>query len=89
VGASKNHIVRGQTLSSMGESFFFPCTRHISMYLHTGIVILSVILPHGVLFFISVLRHYYNYYTAGTSVPAWHSPCTRRSLPVHRRTPPA
>jgi hypothetical protein len=42
--------IRGQTLSSMGESFFPPCTRHISMYLHPGIVILSEILSHGVLF---------------------------------------
>jgi len=36
--------VRGQSPSSMGESFFFPCTRHVSMYLHHGIVILSFIL---------------------------------------------
>ncbi len=54
--------VRGQSPSSMGESFFFPCTRHVSMYLRHGIVIhsfcLSFILSHGVIFFISVLRHY-------------------------------
>jgi hypothetical protein len=48
-------VVRGQSPSSMGESFFFPCTRHVSMYLRPGIVILSFILSHGVLFFISVL----------------------------------
>jgi hypothetical protein len=48
--------VRGQSLSSMGESFFYPCTRHVSMYLRRGIVILlffhSFILSHGVLFFL-------------------------------------
>jgi hypothetical protein len=32
------------------ESFFFPCTRHVSMYLRPGIVILSFVLSHGVLF---------------------------------------
>ena len=36
--------------SSMGESFFFPCTRHVSMYLRPGIVILKFVLSHGVLF---------------------------------------
>jgi hypothetical protein len=34
----------------MGESFFFPCTRHVSMYLRPGIVIHSFVLSHGVLF---------------------------------------
>jgi hypothetical protein len=33
--------IRGQTPSSMGESFFFSCTRHVSMYLRRGIVIHS------------------------------------------------
>ncbi len=33
--------IRGQTQSSMGESFFFSCTKHVSMYLHRGIVIHS------------------------------------------------
>jgi hypothetical protein len=33
--------VRGQSPSSMGESFFFSCTRHVSMYLRRGIVIHS------------------------------------------------
>jgi hypothetical protein len=46
--------IRGQSPSSMGESFFFPCTRHVSMYLRPGIVIHSFIhsfvLSHGVLF---------------------------------------
>jgi hypothetical protein len=35
--------IRGQSPSSMGESFFFPCTRHVSMYLRRGIVINSFI----------------------------------------------
>jgi len=35
--------IRGQSPSSMGESFFSPCTRHVSMYLRPGIVIHSVI----------------------------------------------
>jgi hypothetical protein len=47
--------VRGQTPSSMGESFFPPCTRHVSMYLRPGIVILKFC-PTGYLF-ISVLSH--------------------------------
>jgi hypothetical protein len=34
----------------MGESFFSPCTRHVSMYLRPGIVILKFFLSHGVLF---------------------------------------
>jgi hypothetical protein len=34
----------------MGESFFSPCTGHVSMYLRPGTVILSFILSHGVLF---------------------------------------
>jgi hypothetical protein len=51
--------VQGQTASSMGESFFSPCTRHVSMYLRHGIVIHSFILsvPRGIIF-ISVLGHY-------------------------------
>jgi len=50
--------IRGQSPSSMGESFFFPCTRHVSMYLRPGIVILSEIhsVPWGIIF-ISVLSH--------------------------------
>jgi len=50
--------IRGQSPSSMGESFFFPCTRHVSMYLHPGIVILKFCLsvPQGIIF-ISVLSH--------------------------------
>jgi hypothetical protein len=43
--------VRGQTPSSMGESFFLFCTRHVSMYLRRGIVIHS--------FFLSVPRGMY------------------------------
>jgi len=31
-------------------NLFFPCTRHVSMYLRPGIVILSFVLSHGVLF---------------------------------------
>jgi hypothetical protein len=42
-------FVRGQTPSSTGESFFFSCTRHVSMYLRRGIVILSV--PQGIIFY--------------------------------------
>ena len=38
------YTIRGQTPSSMGEAFFFPCTRHVSMYLRPGIVIHSFIL---------------------------------------------
>jgi len=51
VFAIRNKIItiRGQTPSSMGESFFFSCTRHVSMYLRRGIVIHS--------FFLSVPRH--------------------------------
>jgi len=44
-------IVRGQTPSSMGESFFFSCTRHISMYLCPGTVILSFC-PTGYYFYL-------------------------------------
>jgi hypothetical protein len=36
-----NRIIRAQSPSSMGESFFFPCTRRVSMYLRPGTVILS------------------------------------------------
>jgi hypothetical protein len=36
--------VQGQTPSSMGELFFFSCTRHVNMYFHRGIVIHSFIL---------------------------------------------
>jgi len=33
-----------------GIDFFSLCTRHVSMYLRHGIVILSFILSHGALF---------------------------------------
>ena len=42
--------VRGQTRVLWGNRFFFPCTRHVSMYLRPGIVIHSFVLSHGVLF---------------------------------------
>jgi len=65
------YTIRGQTPSSMGEAFFFPCTRHVSMNLRPGIVIhsffCSFVLSHGVLFFISVLGHY----------PRFAHPCYR------------
>ena len=52
--------IRGQTRVLWGNRFFFLCTRHVSMYLRHGIVIhsvcLSVVLSHGVLFFIIVLK---------------------------------
>jgi hypothetical protein len=50
---SEGSDVRGQTPSSMGESFFFSCTRHVSMYLRRGIVIPSFILsvPRGIIFY--------------------------------------
>jgi hypothetical protein len=50
-----------------GESFFFSCTRHVSMYLRRGIVIHSFIhsfflsVPRGIIF-ISVLSHWCSYY---------------------------
>jgi hypothetical protein len=57
-----------------GESFFFSCTRHVSMYLRRCIVIhsfiLSFLLSHGVLFFISVLGHY----------PRFTHPCKLQEL---------
>ena len=36
-----------------GGIVFFPCTRHVSMYLRPGIVILSVIhsVPRGIIFY--------------------------------------
>ncbi len=67
---SNSKAIRGQTPSSKGESFFFSCTRHVSMYLHHGIVILSFFLSHGVLFFISVLGHY----------PRFAHPCYKNVL---------
>jgi hypothetical protein len=67
---SNSKAIRGQTPSSKGESFFFSCTRHVSMYLHRGIVILSFFLSHGVLFFISVLGHY----------PRFAHPCYKNML---------
>jgi hypothetical protein len=36
-------IIRGQTRVLWGNRFFFPCTRHVSMYLRPGIVIHSFI----------------------------------------------
>jgi hypothetical protein len=46
----------------MGESFFSPYTRHVSMYLRPGIVILKFIhsVPRGIIF-ISVLSHWCGY----------------------------
>jgi len=53
----------GSDTEFYGGIIFSPCTRHISIYLHFGIVILSVILsfcnsvPWGIIF-ISVLKLY-------------------------------
>ena len=45
--------VRGQTRVLWGNRFFFPCTRHVSMYLRPGIVIHSFCrsVPRGIIFY--------------------------------------
>jgi len=51
--------VRGQSPSSMGESFFFPlyqARKYVLTSWYCNSFCLSVVLSHGVLFFISVLK---------------------------------